>query len=196
MSLKLTLISTLTVAGAIAAFAGALPAQDTNTTPAPGDKPGQHKRFGGEGRRGPGGREGMGRDRGMFGPMMKGVNLTDAQKAQIKQIREANKPNPADFQAIRPLMEAKRNGTITADQQAQLKAFREARMAKMKSVHEQIEAIFTPEQKAQIAQNKADMKARREEFRQKRQDWRKNHPNGKPGDAAPATTPTKPGTVN
>ena len=128
-----------------------------------------------------------------MGPMLKGVNLTDAQKAQIKQIREANKPNPADFEAIKPLMEAKRNGTITADQQAQLKAFRQAREAKMESVRQQIEAVFTADQKAQIEKNKAEMKANRNELRQKREDWRKDHPRGnKSGDASPSTTTSKP----
>ncbi len=195
MSLKFKFISALTVGGAIALFSGASFAQDTTTTTPQGtDKAEQHHRGDGAGRRGPGGPEGMRGGFMMDGPLMKGVNLTDAQKAQIKQIREANKPNRADFEPIKPLMEAKRNGTITADQEAQLKAFRQAREAKMKSVQEQIEAVFTPEQKAQIEKNKAEMKAHREEFQQKREDWRKNHPNGnKSGDASPTTTTSKPG---
>ena len=124
--------------------------------------------------------------------MMKGVNLTDAQKAQIKQIRQANKPNPADFDQVKSLMEARRNGTLTDAQKAQLKTFREAREAKAGSVRQQIEAVFTPEQKAQIEKNKADMKARRQEFQQKRQERRKDRQNGTPA----TTPPTKPGTVN
>ena len=193
MSLKFKLISSLTVAGAIAAFAGASVAQDaTNTTPQPTDKPGHH-RGEGEGRRGPGGRDGMRGRQGMFGGgmMMKGVDLTDAQKAQLKQIREANKPNQADFEQMRSLMQAKHNGTLTADQQAQLKAFRESRKAKGESIRQQIDAVFTPEQKAQIDKNKAEMKAHREEFKQKREDWRKNHP--KTADTAPGATTSKPG---
>lgn len=190
MSSKFKFISVLTVAGAIAVFSGASLAQDTtNTTPQP-DKAGHH-RGDGHGRRGPGGPEGFHGPRGggfMMRGLMKDVNLTDAQKEQIKQIREANKPNPADFEKIRTLMEAKRNGTITADQEAQLKAFHEARKAKEESVRQQIEAIFTPEQKAQIEKNKADMKARGEEFKEKREEWRKNHQN-----ATPSTTTSKPG---
>ena len=194
MSLKFKFISALTVGGAIALFSGASLAQDTNPTTPQGDKAEHHHRGDGPDRRGPGGREGFGGGRGGFmGPMMKGVNLTDAQKAQIKQIREANKPNPADFEAIKPLMEAKRNGTITADQQAQLKAFRQAREAKMESVRQQIEAVFTADQKSQIEKNKAEMKANRNELRQKREDWRKDHPRGnKSGDASPSTTTSKP----
>jgi protein CpxP len=193
MSLKFKFISALTVAGASLVFAGASLAQDTNPTTPQGDKTEHHHRGDGQGRRGPGGREGFGRHGGfMMGGLMKDVNLTDAQKAQIKQIREANKPDPTQFEQIRTLMKAKRDGTITADQQAQLKAFHEARKAKEASVRQQIEAIFTPDQKAQIEKNKADMKARREEFKQKREEWRKNHQNGAPA----TTTPAKPGTAN
>jgi protein CpxP len=190
MSFKFKLISTLTVAGAIAAFSGASLAQDT--TPAPtGDQAGQHHRHDGEGRRGHGDRDGMRGGPGMFGGrmMMKGVNLTDAQKAQIKQIREANKPNPADFDQIKSLPEAKRNGTLTDDQKAQLKTIRQARKAKEESIRQQIEAILTPDQKAQIEKNKAEMKEHREEFKEKREDRRKDR---KSGDTAPATTSSKP----
>jgi protein CpxP len=196
MSFKFKFISALTVAGAIAVFSGASLAQDTNTTPATGDKAERHHRGDGEGRRGPGGRDGMRdeRDRGfMERGLMKGVNLTDAQKAQIKQIREANKPDPAQFEQIRTLMKARRDGTITADQEAQLKTFHEAQRAKGDSVRQQIEAIFTPDQKAQVEKNKAEMKADREEFKQKREEWRKNRQDRKSGDSKPAATPSKPG---
>jgi len=193
MSFKFKLISTLTVAGAIAVFSGASLAQDTTPAPA-GDQAGQHRRHDGEGRRGHGDRDGMRGGQGMFGGrmMMKGVNLTDAQKAQIKQIHEANKPNPADFDQIKSLIEARRNGTLTDDQKAQLKAIRQARQAKEESIRQQIEAVLTPDQKAQIDKNKADMKAHRDEFKQKREDWQKNRQNRKSGDSTPATTPSKP----
>jgi len=193
MSLKFKFISTVSLAGAIAVFSGASMAQDANTTtPATGDKVERHHRGGrddharGEfGRRG--GRGGFaGRGHGMFG-LMKGVQLTDAQKEQFKALREQNKPNPADFEAIKPLMEARRNGTLTDDQKAQLKAFHEQRQAKMKAMHEQFLAILTPEQKAQIEANKAEQKQRRKEFKEKREEFRKNRELG-----APATTQTKP----
>ena len=90
--------------------------------------------------------------------MFRALNLTDAQKEQIKQIREANKANKADFDAIRPLMEAKRDGTITAEQKAQLKAFREDRQAKCKAVHEQMLNVLTAEQKATLEQKRTETK--------------------------------------
>ena len=47
--------------------------------------------------------------------MMHGVNLTDAQKAQIKSIREANKPDKAKFEQLKTIREAHKNGTAITD---------------------------------------------------------------------------------
>ncbi|MBV9242265.1 MAG: Spy/CpxP family protein refolding chaperone [Acidobacteria bacterium] len=199
MSLRFKVLSTLAGLGALAVFSGATFAQDTTTTtPQNTDKThqrGDHRGFGP--RRGGPGREGMGPGGGMRG-MMRGIQLTDDQKAQLKSLRESNKPDPAQFEQIRTLMKAKRDGTITADQEAQLKAFRESREAKAKEMRQAFLNILTPDQKAQLEKNRADMKARRQEFKQKREEWRKNHPNGRRGDGNPpaATNPTKPGTTN
>lgn len=172
MTFKRNISTVLTAAAGAVIFAGAAMAQDSTTAaPKTGDKVERHHRGDrkeGRGERGEfGGRHGK---RGAFGGgMFRGLNLTDAQKEQMKQIREANKPNKADFDAIRPLMEAKRAGTITPEQQAQLKAFREDRMAKMKGIHDQMMNILTPEQKAQLEQRKVEMKQKREQFRQNRE---------------------------
>src|SRR6202022_3344633 len=57
-------------------------------------------------RRGPGGREGFGRD----------LNLTDAQKTQIKAIRQRNKPRNKALRAQgKPFMEAARAARQKAD---------------------------------------------------------------------------------
>src|SRR5439155_4002597 len=84
---------------------------------------------------------------GGFGP---GITLTDDQKAQIRKIHEANKPDAAAFEELRTIMEARRSGTLTDAQKSRVKELREQQAAKAKAVHEQIEAILTPEQKAQI----------------------------------------------
>jgi protein CpxP len=190
MSLKFKFLSTLTVAGAVAAFSSLSMAQDTKTTEAPvtGEKMEHHHRGDrdGAGKRGEfgqrkGGKHGMRGGRGMFG-MMRGITLTDAQKEQFKSLRESNKPDKSQFEALRPLMEAKRNGTITADQEAQLKAFREQRQAKAKQMHAQFLSILTDEQKAQLEKNKTEMKANREQFKEKRQEWRKNREDRKTTD--------------
>lgn len=173
MSLKRNFSFILTAAAGAVVFAGAAIAQDSSapaaTDKAPRQERGERKFGKGEfgGRHG---KHGFGkRGFGMRGGMFHDLNLTDAQKEQMKVIREANKPNQADFDAIRPLMEAKRNGTITADQEAQLKAFRENRQAKMQLVHQQLMNILTAEQKATLEQRKADRKQRFEEFKKNRE---------------------------
>src|SRR5258706_856294 len=159
MSLKNKLFSILTIAVATVAFSVFTFAQDdktTTTTPNAVEKPGREfgKREGGEHR-------GFGERRG--GPemgMLHGINLTDAQKTQIHSILEANKPDQASMEEVHTLAKAKRDGTITADQQARLTALRTQAQEKGKAVHEQIEAVLTPEQKAQIEQRKQEMKQR------------------------------------
>ena len=98
-----------------------------------------------------------------------GIALTDAQKAQIKSIREANKPDKANFDQLKAIREAHNNGTpITADQKAQLKVFRDQSQAKMKSVRDQIQNVLTADQKAQIETRRTEMKQHMEQFRENR----------------------------
>ena len=170
------------VAISVAAFSVFTFAQDKTTTTATPDKvekPAKRdgREFGnrefhkrkfdreGFGERGFGGRHG---ERGMMG-MMRGINLTDAQKEQLRAIREANRPDKAVMEEIRTIMTAKRDGTITAEQQARLTALKTQAREKGKSVHEQIQGILTAEQKAQIEQRKQEMKQRFEERRLERQ---------------------------
>lgn len=182
MSLKLRFISTLTIAGVIAAFSSVSMAQETKLeTPSTNtdkvEKPfkghrGGFGKFGGKGFGGKKhGRQGM-------RSFMRGIELTEAQKGQIKAIREANKPDQATMDEMRTLMQVKRAGTLTADQEARFKSLREERMMKGKAVHEQIMNVFTAEQKAQMEKNKLDMKQRHEQFRQKREELRKQKQDG------------------
>lgn len=169
MSLKRNFSFFLTAVAGAVVFAGSAMAQET-TAPKADDKAGHHQKGDRKFGRGQFGHHRFGKHRGFGGGMMfRDLNLTDAQKEQIKQIREANKPNKADFEAIRPLMEAKRSGTITADQEAQLKAFRDARQAKAQTVRDQILAVLTAEQKATLELKKAEMKQKREEFKKNRE---------------------------
>ena len=182
MSFKRNISSLMAVAGAAVVLAGGAFAQDT-TQPTPntdkraerpfkGDREGRKGDRDGDkfGRRGEfGGRHGKHGGFGMRGGMFRDLNLTDAQKDQIKQIREANKPTGENFEAIKTLMKARHDGTLTADQQAQLKAFHDQRQAKAKQIHEQMLAVLTPEQKAQLDQKREQMKQRREEFKKNRE---------------------------
>lgn len=169
MSLKRKITSGIISAFAVVTFTGFASAQDTNADKQQDSTQKQEKR---ERRGGFGKRNGMGKKmRG--GKMMRGfkqLNLTDAQKEQVRTIMEANKPDKSSFEAIRPLMEAKRNGTITAEQQQQLDAFKAQRKQKHDLIKAQILAVLTDEQKAQLEKQKEEMKQKRQERKQMRQE--------------------------
>ena len=154
---------------ALGVFAGAAMAQDTTTAP---KQDTQKQRRGGFGRRG--GDLGPGARRGPAGMlrMFRDLNLSDAQKAQIKTILDSNKPDQASLDQIKSLREARRNGTeLTAEQKEQLKASRQAQRVKMQSVHEQIMNVLTPEQKAQLDAKRMERKQRFQDRKQfRRQD--------------------------
>ena len=126
---------------------------------------------------------------GAFG--LRGIDLTDAQKEQIRQIHEANKPSEALMTEMRTLHEAKRNGTITADQEARLKALAKEGRQKGESVHEQVLNVLTTEQKAQLEQRKQEMKQRMEQRRQQMEERRQQRDLNRTKDTTSKTTTTK-----
>ena len=164
MSIKTRLSSLITLALAFFVFAAIASAQDSGTTTQPNTEQKQDRHWGKH-------RDGKGGDMHRMGGMMgfRDLNLTDAQKAQIKTIHDANRPDPGTLQEMKTLRDAKRNGTITPEQTEQLKALRKQQREKMESVHQQVLAILTPEQRQQLDQKREEMKKRWEERRQQRQ---------------------------
>ena len=129
-------------------------------------------------------KRGFGHHRGGFGRLAKQLNLSDAQKVQIKQIREAGK---AKVQPLRENMKSihQQMNAATADgkfdeaqvqslatQQADIMAQLTVEKERTKS---QIYAILTPEQQTQAKALKEQMKERFKNRRQNR---------GEQGDAA------------
>lgn len=164
---------------AVSAFAVAASAQVAPVAPKDGDQKVDRR----NGRMG----KGIHGER-MRGFGLRGINLTDAQKVQIRQIHEANKPSETEMATMKSIREARKAGTeLTADQKATMQAFRDARKAKMQSVHEQVLAVLTAEQRAQLEQRKAEMKQRRGEMRQRMQERRQLRQK----DAPKTTEPTK-----
>lgn len=175
MALKLRYIATFAIAALIGAFAMTTSAQETQTPQQDGvqkrmmkgDKMGRH-----------GGKRGFGRgmmgghDKGMMRGL-RGIELTEAQKAQIKQLHEANKPDASRMEAMKAIREAKRAGTITEAQKAELQAMRDAMQAQQQTVHAQVLAILTPEQRQQLEARKAQMKERMEQRKQFKRDGMK-----------------------
>jgi protein CpxP len=179
MAIRTKLFTTTTLALSIGAFGVFAGAQTTETPATDGQKIEKGDRKGGFGKRGGkfGKRGGMrhGGGHGMRGGMgmFRGIELTEAQKEQMKAIRQANKPSEETMALMKSIRESRKaGGTITEDQKAQMKQLREGQRAKMQGVHEQMLAILTPEQKAQLETRKAEMQQKREQFRQKRQEMR------------------------
>lgn len=96
------------------------------------------------------------------------LNLTDAQRQQIEQIRKSTRENNAPlFESFRALREEKR-AAKQANDTARLEALKgraEALRAQMKQVREaekaQIVSVLTPEQKAQFEAMKNDRRGKR-----------------------------------
>lgn len=158
MSLKSKLSSIITLAAAIVAFTTFALAQET--PPQDGVQKQERKAWG----KHRGGRDGF---RGMRG--LRGIELTDAQKEQLKVIHETNKPDEATRQEFKTLHQAKRDGTLTAEQTERLKTLKEQSRARHEQVQLQIQAILTPEQRQQLEQQKEEWKKKREERRMLRQ---------------------------
>jgi Spy/CpxP family protein refolding chaperone len=173
MSLKRKILTGVTSGLALVALSSFAMAQDSSTTTPQQENQKERKvwkRGGGDGTRG-GFRRGGGRHGGGLHGLRQ-LNLTDAQKEQIRTIMESRRgnreANQTQREELRQIIEAKRGGTITAEQEARLKAFKAERRENARQMHEQILAILTPEQKAQLEQLKQEIKQRRQEFRQNR----------------------------
>jgi len=175
MSLRVRFLSLLAVSAAFAVLTVSASAQDSAQKPAPDgtvagptkDGRGFGMRRGNEGFRGD-------RARGMM-PELRGINLTDTQREQIRSIHQSNKPDEAFMQEMRTLMDAKRSNSLTPEQQARIKELHNQGRQRGEAVRNQILAVLTPEQLQQVEQNRQEMKKRFEERRQMR-DQRKQAP--------------------
>lgn len=208
MSIKKIILS----AFAVTALGSAVMAQggQPNQTPQPndGNRPKMERggKMRGEGRMGKrDGMRGMGKMRmgGMRGGMgfsdadIARLNLSDAQKVKLfdfkKQMsqeretmrnqRQGQQMTDVQREEMRKLMEARRFGTLTAEQQtrinqieAERKSMMEQRRQKMEANRQAFLNIFTPEQRTQLQRFENERRQTRQEMRQNRR--------GKP--AAPA----------
>jgi periplasmic protein CpxP/Spy len=175
---KLGRIQTLAVAG-LSALALATPValaqtagneQSGQTTRAERRGKGERgARHGGHGRRG----------RGKFGRhggrnMFRGVELTDAQKASLKQLRQGFRERT---QSVREQLRAKRqelrqaqsggtfNEALAAQKLTETAGLKAKLMAERFRLHQESLAVLTPEQKTQLEQ-------RRQQREQRRQQWK------------------------
>lgn len=171
---KLGKIRTMAFAG-LSALAIAAPVAIAQTSGSDeGPKPqGMHKRHGkGGGRHG-------GRHGGHFGGrmMFRGIELTDAQKASLKQIRqsfgERTKSLREQLHAKRQeLRQAESGGTfnesLAAQKLAEVAPIQAKLMAEQARMRQESLAVLTPEQKTQMEQRRAEFKAKREQWKARR----------------------------
>lgn len=122
------------------------------------------------GRRGHWGRHGRGRGHGAFG----GVALTDAQKTQMKQLRESFHQRTASLRAelrdkMKELHQANQGGafneSLTAQKLAETAPLRAKLMGEHMKLRQEMTALLTPEQKTQIEQKREQFKQRMKERR-------------------------------
>jgi Spy/CpxP family protein refolding chaperone len=146
-------------------------AQDSSTNDQQTDKAQKERKLKREGFRGKGMRDG--KRGGGFG--MRGLHkldLTDAQKEQIKGIMEsARTVNELLRQEMRTLMQKRRNGEeLTETDRTRLNELRTQMKQSMEQNHNTILGILTAEQRQKLEQMKQEKQKRREEFRQRRQE--------------------------
>ncbi len=167
MSLKTRFLSIAAVAMATAVFSSFVPAQET--TPAQeGVQKQERRERGAFGKRGDHNKGQRGARHGAMSGL-RGIDLTDAQKEQLRAIHQSNRPDDAVRQEIKTIAQAKRDGTITPEQQERLKALKLQAREKGQAIHQQVLAILTPEQRQQIEVRKEEMRKKIQERRELRQ---------------------------
>lgn len=169
-TLTIASLSAVALAAPIAFAQSTTPNQDTQQVSrgaGHGHGKGRGARGGGKGW---GGREGRGGRGGMHGMMLKGINLTDDQKAKMKQIsqsfRERTKSLHQELRAKRQeLRQASEGGTFNealATQKLQESASLQAKlMGEQVKMRQEMLSVLTPEQKTQLEQKRAEFKAKR-----------------------------------
>jgi periplasmic protein CpxP/Spy len=163
-------------------FALTLTAVYAQSTDSDTPEQGKSGRFHGQGFR----HHGHGRHGG-HGMLFEKLNLSDAQKDQLKQLRSSQ------HEAIKPLMEQIRSKQAEIRQSTQGNTFNEAlvtqkltEIAGLKAklmgerfkMHQDMLNLLTPEQKTKLEQMQQEFKQKREEFKQKKQEFRQKRRGG------------------
>ena len=148
------------------ALAGSIAVAQTVTPNQTGQQGQQMERHGGQGRQGKHGGWGGMREGGFF----RQLNLTDDQKAKMKQIHESfaerNKPLREQLRAKRQeLRQASEGGTfneaLATQKLTEMASLQAKEMGEQFKLHQEMLSVLTPEQKAQLEQSKAQFKGRR-----------------------------------
>lgn len=158
MKIKSIILSSV----AVIAFSSFALAQDVKPT----DNQDSAKQERGQGKRG-------GERKHRKGKMMRGLhqlNLSDAQKEQMKSLRERNKSQfKPQREEMKTLMSKKRDGIINADETNRMKELKAQMRENGKKIHDEMMSILTPEQKTQLEQTRNEMRGKMKERRGNRE---------------------------
>ena len=174
MSFKRKFISAAASALAAVALTTFVSAQDANTNKEENNSTQKQEMRDrrGFGKRG-GSREMRGGRHGGDKMMMRSLaqlNLSDAQKEQVRGISETFRTSTQNQrEELRNLGMKKRDGIITAEEQARFQEIKTQLKASSEQMRSSILAVLTTEQKTRLEQMKEQMKQRRMERRQNRQ---------------------------
>lgn len=122
---------------------------------------------------------GWGGDGMMGGRMFSQLNLTDAQKAQFKQIRESHSATIQSLrQQIHEQMQAIHQSNVAATFDEALVSQKLAQVAPLQAklmgeefkIHQEMMNVLTPDQKTKLDQLREQFKTKREEFKMKREE--------------------------
>jgi Spy/CpxP family protein refolding chaperone len=114
------------------------------------------------------------RRRGMMGGFraLRQLNLTDAQKQQVRTIMQSNLANTntkAAREELAKLRGQRREGTLTPEGMARAKELRKQFQESRQGVRSQLTGILTPEQKAKLEEMIKTRKANHEKLGPRRQ---------------------------
>jgi protein CpxP len=119
--------------------------------------------------------------RGPGGELLKGITLTDAQKAQMKELRKNEKPNAQFTKAMEDARAARQRGD-TAAARAQMEALRPQMEQARERRFAAIRGILTPDQQKQFDANVAQWKQHADARRGGRDGGRDGRHAGAPND--------------
>jgi periplasmic protein CpxP/Spy len=129
-----------------------------------------------------GGKRGFGRHHGRRGGLLSGrmaerLNVTDAQKAQMKQIaesyRERMKPLREELRTKRQALRQAQQGNtfneaLAAQALGETAGVKARLMGERFRMRQEMLAVLTPEQKTQLDQMRQEFKTKREQFKSRR----------------------------
>lgn len=178
--------SLITLMFAIVAMTTFVSAQEKSDSDAPKREMKRDGQFGkrnfGEGKHGKRGMRGHGG--GNIMRMVRGLDLTDAQKTQIKTLMETNRTAmQPSFEEARSLHMKKRDGSITETEQARLEQIKTEMKASSEQLRLTVLGLLTPEQNAKLEQMKAEREQRMQERKQRWQERKQQK------ESAPANKP-------